>query len=303
MPQPIIVGIGEILWDMLPGGKQLGGAPANFAYHANALGARGVVISRVGDDDFGREIIARLESLGLDTRFVQRDPSHPTGRVDVRVDGRGVPDYVIHRNVAWDFIRADPELLQLAAAAADAVCFGTLAQRSPASREAIRSFLRATRPDCRRVFDINLRQSYYDAGTVRELMQLARVVKLHDEELPVVARLLSSGADDSVPPNDPESVARWLIDQYPLELVALTRGPRGSVLYTGRDTFEHPGHPATVADTVGAGDAFTAALVLGLLRRQDLGRIINFASRVAAYVCSQHGATPALPAALVADGH
>src|SRR5688572_24877390 len=219
MPRPIVVGIGEVLWDMLPGGKQLGGAPANFAYHANALGAEGVVVSRVGDDEPGREILRRLESLWLDTTYVTIDREHPTGRVDVRLDERGVPDYVIHEGVAWDFLEADARLLDLAARA-DAVCFGTLAQRSSTSRDAARAFLRATRPQCLRVFDVNLRQEYFDEQTVRELIGLSSVLKLNDAELPVLSRLL--GAEDAPGAagvgRDGESVARWLIDEYPISL-------------------------------------------------------------------------------------
>src|SRR2546427_8627530 len=280
MPRPILVGTGEVLWDMLPGGRQLGGAPANFAYHASALGADGVVVSRVGNDDLGREIIRRLNALGLETRYVRRDADHPTGRVDVRLDADGVPEYVIHEPAAWDFITVDAELLDLARGA-DAVCFGTLAQRSPVSRDSIRSFLLATRPDCLRVFDVNLRQSYFDERTVRELMRLSNVLKLNDAELPVAARLLRIAGDTA-------DVVRRLFAVYPLRAIALTRGPHGSVLYTRDRTFDHPGYQGTVVvDTVGAGDAFTAALVLGLQKGEPLERINDFANRLAAYVCSQ----------------
>src|SRR3954469_6402957 len=147
MPKPVVVGIGEVLWDMLPGGKQLGGAPANFAYHARALGADGVVVSQVGDDDLGREILERFGTLGLPTTHLGTDSVHPTSRVDVRVDAAGVPRYVIYENVAWDFLPATPELLALAGRA-DAICFGTLAQRSPVTRDTIRAVLDAARPGC-----------------------------------------------------------------------------------------------------------------------------------------------------------
>jgi fructokinase len=289
---PTIVGIGEVLWDMLPTGRQLGGAPANFAYHARALGANGVPVSRVGDDDLGREILRRLASLGLDTRYVSTDRAHPTGRVDVRLDSAGVPDYVIHQPVAWDFIPADAPSLELASRA-DAVCFGTLAQRSPVSRASIRAFLRATRPQCLRVFDINLRQSYFDRGLVRDQLGLADVLKLNDAELSVVARLLEIEADAA-------TVVRRLLRDYNLRVVALTRGPAGSALYTPDRTSDHPGlPPPKIVDTVGAGDAFTAALVLGLLKGHDLDRINDFANRLASYVCSQPGATPEIPSEMV----
>lgn len=289
--RPVIVGIGEILWDMLPGGKQLGGAPANFACQSNALGARGVVVSRVGDDDPGREILDRLGPLGIDATCVTTDPQHPTGRVDVRLDARRVPEYVIHEPAAWDFIPADAASLALAGRA-DAVCFGTLAQRSPVSRDSIRAFLRAARPQCLRVFDINLRQNYFDHRTVHDLLQSADVLKLNDSELPVVGGLLDLGGDAP-------TLVRELLRRYALRLIALTRGPDGSTLYAPNAESSHPGVSGPVADTVGAGDAFTAALVLGLLEGHDLARINAFANRLAAYVCSQAGATPAIPAALL----
>jgi fructokinase len=295
MPHPVIVGLGEALWDKLPGGKQLGGAPANFAYHAAALGARGFVASRVGDDDAGREITARLDALGLDRTHVGSDRDHPTGRVDVRVDARGVPEYVIHQPVAWDYLPADAPLLDLASRA-DAVCFGTLAQRSAVSRRTIRSFLRATKPSCLRVFDINLRQSFFSRDVIEESLRASDVLKLNDAELPVVSRLLDVAGEGM-------TALRGLMDRYPLRVVALTRGPRGSLLVCrdGR-TSDHPGAPVSnVADTVGAGDAFTAALVLGVLANRDLERINAAANRLAAYVCTKPGATPPIPAALAAE--
>ena len=292
MARPLIVGIGEILWDMLPAGRQLGGAPANFAYHANALGASGAVVSRVGDDEPGHAIVARLESLGLETRYVQRDPTHPTGRVDVRLDARGVPDYVIHEGAAWDSLAPSAELLRLTPDA-DAVCFGTLAQRSPVSRETIRSFLRATRPACLRVFDINLRQSYFDKDALHHGLVAADVLKLNDEELPVVGSVLGIAGEG-------EAIAGALLVAYDLRLTALTRGANGSSLYARDRTSHHDGvPPKKIGDTVGAGDAFTAALVTGLLEGHDLDRVHAFASRLASYVCSKHGATPPIPAELV----
>jgi fructokinase len=294
---PVVVGIGEVLWDLLPAGKQLGGAPANFAYHAAALGARGVVVSRVGEDDLGRDALERVKSLGLDPAFITTDAEHPTGTVEVRLDERGVADYVIHERVAWDYIPTTPPLLGLAARA-DAVCYGTLAQRSAESRQTIRAFLAATRPEgCLRVFDINLRQQYYSAALVRDLLPLSHVLKLNDEELPVVAQLLgvtTAGAGTTV--------LRQLLRDHPnLRLIALTRGGRGSVLLTqSGEEYDHGGFPTKVVDTVGAGDAFTAALVTALLHpgAPGLSEINAFANRVAAFVCSQSGATPRMPAEL-----
>lgn len=286
----VVVGLGEILWDLLPEGKQLGGAPANFAYHAHALGAQAYPVSCVGHDALGQEILDRLEVLGLDTRYVAVDPHHPTGTVDVKLDRDGQPRFTIHENVAWDFVPFTPPLSELAARA-DAVCFGTLAQRCEVSGGTIRSFLDATRPDCLRVFDINLRQSYFDEPTVRALLASSNVVKLNDEELPVVARLLSIEGAES-------DCLEELLTRYHLRLVVLTRGARGSLLRAPGAVSIHGGSPVDVADTVGAGDAFAAATAMGLLRGHDLNRINKFANAVASHVCSRPGATPEIPAAL-----
>lgn len=289
--RPVIVGVGEILWDLLPHGKQLGGAPANFAYHAAALGAAGTVVSRVGKDDSGGEILARLDLLGLDRQHVSLDPLHPTGTVEVRLGPGGVPDYVIHTGVAWDFLSFTPELSELASQA-DAVCFGTLGQRSPTSRRTIEKFLAALRPECLRVFDINLRQNYYDRALVHKMLMQSDVLKLNDAELPVVAGMFGILGQES-------EAVRNLMSRYPLKLVALTHGPAGARLQGIGESSSHPGFPvvgAETADTVGAGDAFTAAVTLGLLRGMPLQQINAIANRLASYVCSQHGAAPPIPA-------
>ena len=289
--RPTVVGIGELLWDLLPDGKQLGGAPANFAYHAQCLGANAVVASCVGDDDLGREILRQLDDNGLDVAHVATDARYPTGTVSVELDAEGVPDFTIHQNVAWDFIPASPELLDLASRA-DAVCFGSLAQRSPASRETIRRFLDATRAGCLRIFDINLRQAFFDEETIRRSLAASDVLKLNDDELPVVCGMLSIDGDER------EMLAR-LLDEFSLRLVALTRGEKGSVLQTPDARSEHPGFaPDQIADTVGAGDAFGAAVALGLLRGDDLDTISRNANRLASHVCSQPGAMPPVPESL-----
>lgn len=289
MRRPLVVGIGEVLWDVLPGGRELGGAPANFAYHAGALGGRGAVVSRVGDDALGREIVERLDALGVDRSCVGVDAAHPTGTVDVRLDERGVPEYEIHADVAWDHMQVTPELLGLAGRA-DCVCFGTLGQRSAASREAIGAFLRATLPDCLRVFDINLRQHYFTRELVIEMLGAAAVLKLNDQELPVVGRMLGVGEEES-------AAVGGMRSRYPLRLVALTRGEKGSTLFAADGSVYHQAAvEVRVADTVGAGDAFTAALALGMLAGMPLAEVGARAARVAAYVCSQSGATPVVPA-------
>jgi fructokinase len=289
--RPVVVGLGEILWDLLPGGKQLGGAPANFVYHANVLGAAGSVASCVGADPLGREIMQWLDDMRLDRQHLAVDAAHPTGTVDVRLEADGKPRYIIHEQVAWDYIPWSAALRDLAAKT-QAVCFGSLAQRSKVSRNTIRAFLAATPPACRRVFDVNLRQAFFSREIIAETLALSNVVKLSDEELPVVARLLDIGGTE-------DEITRALLSRHNLKLLALTRGGRGSRLVFPGGMVDHPGVAVTVADTVGAGDAFTAALVMGLLRGLDYDRIQDAANRLAAYVCSQPGATPPVPEALV----
>ena len=286
-----LVGLGEVLWDVLPKGKQLGGATANFAYHAQALGGNGVVVSCVGDDDLGREILARLDDLGLDRRYMAIDKNHPTGTVTVELDTGGKPAYTIHENVAWDYIPYSSGLKELAGEV-DAVCFGSLCQRSRVSRETIRQFLDATKRECLHLFDLNLRQSYFNREIIDALLKQTDVLKLNDEELPVLAELVDVRGSET-------EVLDQLTERYALRLVALTRAERGSRLFkAGRDS-THPGFRTEVADTVGAGDSFAAVLALGLLRGERLDRINEHANRVASFVCSQNGATPILPSELV----
>ncbi len=287
----IMVGLGEILWDVLPDGKQLGGAPANFAYHAQALGGRGVVVSCIGNDELGKEILSSLDELQLQRQYVSVDNSHPTGTVTVKLDEDGKPDYIIHENVAWDFIPFNSSLSVLAAQTA-AVCFGSLCQRSPVSRKTIRSFLAATGADCIRVLDINLRQSYFNREIINTMLELSNVLKLNDEELAVVANLLGITGSET-------DILSQLAERYALRLIALTRGASGSRLYAQGEDSNHQGFPAQIADTVGAGDSFTAAMTLELLNGKNLDTINKYANRVASFVCSQSGATPKLPDSLI----
>jgi len=282
----VVVGLGEVLWDLLPAGKQLGGAPANFAYHAHALGAEAHVASAVGEDALGREIVHALQGLGLSTAHVARASGLATGTVSVALDANGQPAYTIHEPAAWDAIPFSADLEALAARA-DAVCFGSLSQRAARSTETIRRFLGATRRACVRVFDINLRQAYFTPAVVEAGLQAASILKLNDEELPVVAGLLGIAGDE-------DAVLAHLVDEYDLALVALTRGAAGSLLVSPSARSEAQGRAVAVRDTVGAGDAFTAALVMGLLAGDALDEVHARASRVAAYVCTQHGATPSM---------
>jgi fructokinase len=280
------VGLGELLWDIFPEGKQLGGAPANFAYMVKLLGDKGVVASRVGKDDLGCEAKQRLQALGLQTEFVQEDAAHPTGTVQVEVDPAGQPTFTIATSVAWDAFEWTPEWRRLAERA-DAVCFGSLAQRCPQSRGTIRAFLKAMRPGAVRVFDVNLRQNFYSAEILGESAALANIIKVNHEELPVMAKLLK------IPfIYDDRRAAEWLRDTYGTKLVCMTRGAKGSLLVGEDEVSEHSGNRVYVADTVGAGDAFTAALVYHYLRHASISTLNEAANRMGAWVASQTGATP-----------
>lgn len=285
-----IVGLGEILWDLFPAGRQMGGAPANFAYITSLLGNRGIAASRLGKDDLGREAIARLQELGLATTFLQQDSLHPTGTVRVTLDENGQPSFEISQPVAWDFLQWTPQWQQLAAEA-DAVCFGSLAQRSAQSRDTIHNFLQTTRTGCLRVFDVNLRQTFYDKTVLDESMKMASIVKLNHEELPKIMELLAE--EHFREHSSEELAARRLIDLYQVQLVCVTRGNRGSLLATANGCHAHPGFRVKVADTVGAGDAFTASLVHEYLRGASLAEMNDAANHVGAWVASQNGATPA----------
>jgi fructokinase len=306
-----VIGVGEVLWDLLLTGPQLGGAPANFAYHAHALGAQAQVLTRVGRDDYGGEIIRRFHEMGLPDATIQLDETAPTGTAKVKLSGDGLPHFTIQEDVAWDYIAATGEALA-AARLTDAICFGSLAQRGDTSRRAILQLVAAAPANALRVFDINLRQRFYTRDGIEESLRLANVLKLNDDELPILAAMFS--LTGSI-----ENQIERLGKMFDLRVVALTRGANGSLLYQrleeregcaadgarprrdAKESSHHarwsecPSRPVEVIDTVGAGDSFTAALVLGLLRQMDLDEINEIANEVARYVCSQYGATPRLP--------
>jgi fructokinase len=281
MSKKLIVGIGEILWDMLPSGKALGGAPANFAYHATRLGEEGWAVSAIGPDALGREIQHIVAEKRLKSLISLTDK--PTGTVRVELDAKGVPTYTIMEDVAWDNIPFTPEMEELARRA-DAVCFGSLVQRM-ASRASVLRFLRATRPDALKVFDINLRQHYYSREVLEESLKWADILKINDEEIRIVADMFGLGSDDTV-------ACRALIDRYALRLVILTKGAAGSEVITADETIPQPAGETEVVDTVGAGDSFTAAFVVAYLRGSSLSDAQRQASDTAAYVCSRQGAMP-----------
>ena len=290
-----VIGVGEVLWDLLVTGPQLGGAPANFAYHAHALGAQAQVITRVGKDEYGREIIRRFHGMGLPETTVQIDDTVPTGTAKVALSGDGLAHFTIQENVAWDHIAVTREAL-VAASEAHAICFGSLAQRIEPSRNTIQQLVAETPADALRVFDINLRQQFYSRGLIEQSLQLANVLKLNNDELPTLAEMFGL---TGLPEHQIKYQIEWLAHTFSLRLVAFTRGANGSLLYQNNNNevrwSDCPSRPVKVVDTVGAGDSFTAAMVLGLLRKMDLDKINTIANEVARYVCSQPGATPALP--------
>lgn len=282
-----IVALGEILWDVFPEGARFGGAPANFACHVAALGGQAYMVSGVGADPLGDQALQALQQRQVDTLHVRRFSEFPTGSVDVVVDASGQPDYRFGQNEAWDHLEWSTRLAELASRT-DAVAFGTLGQRSLPARRTIQQFVQQVPEPGLCVFDINLRPPYYDAEVIDQSMGLANVLKLNSDELKILSSMyeLSGSMPDRL---------RQLASRFDLRVVALSRGSEGAVLLQGDDVSEASGVDVQVEDTVGAGDAYTAAMVLGLLRGQDLETINRRACRLAAYVCSRSGATPALP--------
>lgn len=282
-----VIGIGEVLWDLLPSGPQLGGAPANFAYHARSLGANAHVITRVGKDRLGREILRRFEEMKIADGLVQIDEIKPTGSVTVSLQEAGVPQFTILEDVAWDRIIPTEEATK-AAREAHAVCFGSLAQRNLVSRRAIQQLVSSTSAEALRIFDINLRQEFYSRETIERSIYLANVLKLNESELDILAGMFELGTTT-------QQRIEQLAQNFGLRLVALTRGPHGSLLYENGRWSEQLPPPMEVVDTVGAGDAFIAGLTVGLLNKMDLDEVHAAATDVARHVCTQAGATPDLP--------
>mgnify|MGYP000788667937 CR=1 FL=1 len=284
----IIVGMGEALWDVLPEGKKIGGAPANFAYHVSQFGFDSRVVSAVGKDELGDEILNVFNEKKLKTQIEQVD--YPTGTVQVTLDNEGVPCYEIKEGVAWDNIPFTDELKRLALSTR-AVCFGSLAQRNEVSRATINRFL-DTMPDIDgqlKIFDINLRQDFYSKEVLRESFHRCNVLKINDEELAVVGSMF--GLEGM----QPGEQCRTLLDRYGLRIVILTCGAAGSSVFAPDTRSYIPTPRVEVADTVGAGDSFTASFLAALLSGLGIGEAHRLAVDVAAHVCSQHGAMPRLP--------
>lgn len=285
--RPIVIGLGELLWDCFTDSRRPGGAPANVAFQAEQLGCHGVVCSRVGWDPLGDELVAFLAAQSLATDWIQRDKQHPTGTVTVDTRRADHPEYTIHENVAWDHLAWDDRLARLAGGAA-AICFGTLAQRSAASRETIHRALAQANPSCLTVCDVNLRQQWYDRPIIERSLAAARLVKLNDDEVVVLAKLLETGSTDHV------AFAREIRERFDVEAVCITRGERGCLVASADEVVDAPGEPVEVADAVGAGDAFTAAWIAARLRGWPLARQASLANQVGALVASQSGAMPLL---------
>jgi fructokinase len=282
-----VVGIGEMLWDLLPSGPQLGGAPGNFAFHARQLGAEAHVITRIGDDPAGRTILEQFEKMGIADETVQVDRRLPTGSATVILETAGVPKFAIGSDAAWDNLEVTDEALN-AVRKADAVCFGSLAQRNIAAGASIRRLVGAAPLEALRVFDVNLREHFYTRETIEQSLEAADIVKLNAQELTVLSAMFGLRGDL-------KGQIERLNRLFDLDLVALTRGEMGSLLYRGGVYSDLPGHKVDIVDTIGAGDAFTAALVMGLLNELSLPDIHRIASDVAGFVCSQPGATPVFP--------
>jgi fructokinase len=293
MSRPVIVGLGEVLWDVFPDGPRFGGAPANFACSAAGLGQHQfdvAMASAVGHDELGQRALGELRNHQVNVSAVAR-VNYPTGQVHVTPDHEGHASYQFALNTAWDHLLWSNGLEQLARRA-DVVCFGTLGQRSDLSRQTIRRFLASTRPTCLRLLDVNLRSPFWDDEVVLESLRLANAFKLNDTELPIIASVLELQGND-------EDVLQQIIVRCSLKFAALTRGANGSFLLraTGERS-DLAGQTITVVDTVGAGDSFTAAVAVGVLSGMTLDAINRWASDVAAFVCTRPGATPRLPESL-----
>ena len=289
MKGDLVVGLGEVLWDVLPEGKKLGGAPCNFAYHVRQFGLESIAISAIGDDLLGKEILSTLEKKGI--RHQIETVPYPTGTVQVEIDQNGIPQYEIKANVAWDNIPYTEPLAELAKRT-KAVCFGSLAQRSDVSRNTINRFLDVILNNGDEhliVFDVNLRQDFYNKEILCDSLQRCNVLKINDEELVIVSRLFGLSGIDM------HDKCQDLLEKHRLKMLILTCGINGSYVFTPDIVSYLPTPKVKVADTVGAGDSFTAAFIASILRGESIGEAHRKAVEVSAYVCTQNGAMPVLP--------
>ena len=282
----MIVGLGEALWDVLPEGKKLGGAPANFAYHTGQFGLDTLAVSALGEDRLGDETIAAIEEHGLN--YMMPRVPYPTGTVQVTLDDEGIPAYDIKENVAWDNIPFTDEM-KAVAQNCRAVCFGSLAQRNVVSRGTIKKFLSTTPDDCMKIFDINLRQSFYTKEVIDESLHLCNVLKINDEELVVIGRMFG------YPGLDMQDKCWLLLGKYNLDILVLTCGVNGSYVFTPGSMSFYETPKVEVADTVGAGDSFTGTFCACILKGKSVADAHRIAVDASAFVCTQKGAMPKLP--------
>lgn len=280
----IIVGLGEILWDVFPERKVLGGAPANFAYHVSQFGFNGYAVSAIGEDLLGKEILDSMEEKGLN--YLIETTDFPTGTVQVELNDAGVPSYEICENVAWDNMPFTERAKNLAENTR-AVCFGSLAQRSEVSKDSIRKFIAAMPDDSLKIFDINLRLNYYSKEIIEESLELANMMKINEDEIVIISELFGLKGND-------EENCRAILEKYNLNLLILTKGTEDSYVITPTETSFQETYRVEVADTVGAGDSFTAAFVAAYLHGRPIEQAHKLAVEVSAYVCLQHGAMPKL---------
>lgn len=282
----LVVGLGEVLWDMLPEGRKIGGAPVNFAYHAGQFGIDTMAVSAIGNDKLGEDTIAEMNGKHLNHIF----PSvpYPTGSVQVSLDEKGVPAYDIKENVAWDNIPFTNEI-ESVARSCRAVCFGSLAQRNAVSRNTIRKFIESTPSGCIRIFDINLRQNFYTSNVIHDSLELCNILKINDEEIMLVSRMFNYDSSNI------ENVCRTIMEDFSLEMVILTCGTKGSYIFTKGGVSFMPTPKVNVADTVGAGDSFTGSFCAAILRGLPVAEAHKKAVEVSAYVCTQNGAMPEIP--------
>ncbi len=285
-----VAGIGELLWDVFPEHKRMGGAPANFSCHCGQLGANAVPVSCVGADPLGKELVESLKELGMSSEFIFETAEYPTGTVNV-VLNNAKPTYEIREDVAWDHIPFPDELKALAGTL-DAACFGSLSQRSGESRGSIRLFLKHVPDTALKIYDINLRQSFYSKAVVEESLELANVLKVSDEELPVIADYFDLQGST-------EELLQAVREKFDLKYIAYTRGKDGSILLSADEIDDFPGCEGVAVDSVGAGDSANAAFCMGLLKGWPLAEVNLFANEVSTFVCMQKGATPKLPEHLI----
>ena len=282
-----VIGLGELLWDCFPDRKLPGGAPANVAFHAQQLGLSAAVATRVGQDPFGEELTQFLISTGLNTDLVQVDPSHATGTVSISSDSNNVR-YTFLENSAWDYLEPRPELLE-AIQSAQAICFGTLCQRRPVSRNTIHQCLQSAPKGCHIVYDVNLRPPFFAKDWIIRSLKLATVVKLNIDEVSVLSKLLHFSSSNEI------RFAKLLLDNFKqLQLVCITRGDKGCLGVTCDDVLDIPGISVEVGDTVGAGDAFTAGIIFGQLSNWPLAKTFDLANNFGSLVAGRKGAMPIL---------